>query len=290
MFEIAKYKVIIKVESPILFSTFPGFYIRNALVKSFTNYCKNENRKKGGKVINCHGCKFLDKCVYSLLNMPVEEPIAAPLPMPFSINADHMITGKYEEGEMGFEISLFGKTIEYSEYFHKTFSDIGINYGIGDKDKHGNQGFFKVIEMSQINKINSEYKLEKTLLEEESLLLKFSRLKLSGKNMKCPVMLPFDSFKEMLIRRISDLDINYGDGQSTVLQISQNEHTIEDFSIFAKCNYIYTGSGQGHYFLNGSVEYKGNLDNYLNIITLGSNIGIGRFTSYGFGNYSIEYE
>lgn len=290
MFEIAKYHLILKVESPITFNTFPGFHIRNALVKCFTDYCRNENRKKDGKVMNCHGCKFLNKCVYHSLNLPVEEPLAAPLPMPFSLNVDQMIIGKYEEGEMCFEMNLFGKAIQYSDHFKKAFSDIGSNYGIGDKNKEGKQGFFKVVEMSLSEKTTSESELEKIFSEKESLILKFARLKLSDKNMEIPVKLPFNSFMEMLIRRISDLELNYGNGECSISHISHNEHTIEDYSSFAKCNYKYTGSGKGHFFLNGRVEYKGNLGNYINLITLGSIIGIGRFTAYGFGNYSIEYE
>jgi len=73
------------LHKPLVFTSFPGFYLRNALVKAMTVHCRNRLRKREQMVTDCKGCRFLTGCICYHLNLPVPEPEEKSRVMPFRI-------------------------------------------------------------------------------------------------------------------------------------------------------------------------------------------------------------
>jgi len=290
MFEITDYQVTYKVNKPVIFTTYPGFYLRNALIKAMTRYCSNPNRIKDQKITNCHGCKFQPKCVYYSLHLPVEEPEGTPVPMPFLLDANNLIVGKYEQGEMSFTIRLFGNARIHANWFRESFEAIGKHYGLGEE---GSARSIRLLEMKEMKLMDVKSILTTQSLPSERITLNFDQLKLPDKLMKTPFQLSAEKLFQLITGRVTELDLLYGNSRVDIqLFFPENNisNRIKSASRFSKCNYQYTGTGIGHYFLNGQVELTGQLQPVLNLLLLGSRVGIGRFTAYGFGTYSIHHE
>jgi hypothetical protein len=292
MIELNSYNVKFEIVKPLIFTTWPGFYLRNALVKALSLNCRNSNRKKENIITNCHGCKFQSNCDYFALNLPVEEPLFKPNPMPFILHVDKLIIGKYENGTLSFQISLIGRVKDYVHLFEKAFSDIASKFGIGEKGVSGNIRFVSMITNHSDNN-TSLIKLPSRGTNEISLY--FRQLKLAEYMMNPPFDLGFEKFLSLIATRLDSLEKLYGNdhlddekGRYMEAISVYKPDTVAVVSEFAKCNQKYAGSGLGHFFLNGEIKYTGTFRRWIPILKAGSEVGIGRFTSYGFGTYVIH--
>ena len=114
MLTLHSYHIRLHLHCPIIFGTFPGFYLRNALVKALTVHCREPGRMNGQQVISCKGCGRNKNCLYYKLNLPVEVPEGIPRSMPFTLKVDSLIIGKYEIGILEFELMLFSRASHYA--------------------------------------------------------------------------------------------------------------------------------------------------------------------------------
>ncbi len=290
MFTITQYQVTLSILKPIIFNTYPGFYLRNALINAMVDYCQNPNRIKNNKVTHCQGCRFLDKCAYASLNLPVLEPVGTPAIMPFMLDVTDLIVGKYQQGEIIFGFRLLGNADKYASLFADSFDAIGKQYGIGE---NGQPGSFSLREMRKINVIHAGEILAAQPSQAESLGLSFRQLKLSDKMMDTLQAIPFSLLIQFSNSRISEIGSTYGAGpaDNPALIIPPGlDNMVAHTAQMAKCNYQYAGSRQGYWFFNGMLQYSGNLSAYYNLLRLASYTGIGGFTSYGFGTFSLHNE
>lgn len=290
MFTITQYQVLLRIHKPIIFNTYPGFYLRNALVNALVDHCHNPNRVNNHRVTNCQGCRQLQKCAYAALHLPVQEPDGIPGIMPFSLHVPDLIFGKYQTGEISFELRLFGNADKFAGLFVKSLENIGQDYGIGE---NGQPGSFSLVEMQRINVVEANEILTAPPPPLENLTLSFRHLKLSDKMMETRQNIPFDLLMQLLTSRMAELAETFGNnpGNNSLPAFhSDGELMCRHTAQLAKCNYQYAGSRQGYWFFNGQLHYEGNLTPYYNLLRVGGLTGIGRFTSYGFGTYSIRHE
>jgi len=276
------------LQKPLVFTCFPGFYLRNALVKAMTVHCRNQLRKREQMVTDCKGCKYTSHCIYYRLNLPVMEPEEKPGVMPFRIEAGELITGKYQQGDVTFGMTLFGHAAEHIDELRDAWVRIGSEYGLGDE---GADRSFTVGKEMAIQVENSEDILTREYPETNRLSLQFRHLRLSQKKMETKPVLPFQELINQIMLRLHALGDAYGEenlrtGLSEADNLSAGDITHEERWVL--CNYQYPGNRQGYWFLNGQSVYKGHLSPFLPLLHLGSQTGIGRFTSYGFGNYIIK--
>ena len=288
MLTLHTYHIRLHLHRPIIFGTFPGFYLRNALVKALARHCREPERMKGQQVVSCKGCGRIKNCLYYKLNLPVEVPEGIPGPMPFSLKVDSLITGKYESGTLEFELVLFGRANHCAGAFKEALVEVGSNYGLGEQ---GQADSFKIVGFEKTATFDVATMLNAPTEEYNGLQLHFRHLKLSVKRMKSPPRLPLEYLLQMIETRLENLTKCYGEPSvlkkealTPLNSVKPTTHSEQ----FALCNYQYTGSGQGHWFLSGKVNFKGEMAQYLNLITIGSILGIGRFTSYGFGSCHID--
>jgi hypothetical protein len=127
-----------------------------------------------------------------------------------------------------------------------------------------------------------------------SLLIRFKHLRLAENSMKPGFQLSFPRFIGLIRSRLLELDAIYGKNSiknSPVYNIMHFKTVeMESDSQYAKCNYRYAGSNFGYYFLSGHTLFRGEFSPWIPMIALGSQIGVGRFTSYGFGGYEIVFQ
>ena len=288
MFTITQYQVTLNIKKPVIFITYPGFYLRNAIIHAMVDHCRNPNRVSNNKVTNCQGCKQIKKCAYSALHLPVQEPDGIPGIMPFMLHIPDLISGKYQNGEISFELRLFGSADKYADLFAKSLETIGQNHGIGE---NGEPGSFSLMEMRKINVVNANEILTAQPPQLENLTLSFRHLKLSDKMMDTLQNMPFGLLMQIVANRVTELAATYGTAvaNNSLPSFHANmEKMYHHTAHLAKCNYQYAGSRQGYWFFNGQLDYNGNLSPFYNLLQLGRYTGIGRFTSYGFGAYSIS--
>lgn len=285
---ILNYRVNTVIHQPLLFTTYPGFYLRNALVKALTVHCREPGRVKDHKVVSCIGCSRAGTCLYKKLNLPVEVPEGIPGPMPFSLDVSMLHTGKYQSGVVRFGLTLYGRAGHYLPLFEKALEKVGHEYGIGEQGQAGQfsvNSSEKIAETDIIDIFGSEPKACK------SVTLQFAHLKLPGTRMEAEKHLPLQYLLQQIQGRIQSLTEAYGGdtGRLPLLSITPEQAgNIQQTEQFALCNYQYTGSGKGHLFLSGQVTYQGDLSPWLRWLEAGSRVGVGRFTSYGFGSYWIK--
>jgi hypothetical protein len=278
------YQVSVEVLQPLIFTTFPGFYLRNALVKALTVHCREPGRSTDQKVISCIGCPRIQRCIYHKLNLPVEVPEGRPVVMPFRLGVSNLITGKYESGLMSFELIVFGSANHYAGVFKDAFEAVGYTYGLGEQ---GQAGSFRVHGFEKVSETELMTLMERPARECNALQLHFRHLKLPDKRQHTNPHLPLEYLLQLTQSRLTDLMESYG-GKSGLANAALTPAAIGQTEQFALCNYQYTGTGHGHWFLSGEVKYEGNLTPVVNLIEAGRHIGIGRFTSYGFGEYDIQ--
>jgi hypothetical protein len=105
--------------------------------------------------------------------------------------------------------------------------------------------------------------------------------------------IPFSLLMQIITSRIAEIGSTYCEQKAenpTLLLPPDLDKIVGHTAQMAKCNYQYAGSRQGYWFFNGTLHYRGNLSGYYNLLRLASYTGIGSFTSYGFGTYSIRHE
>lgn len=289
MLSFTQYRVVLQVTKPIIFSSYPGFYIRNALVKALSAYCMEPDRVIDQRVISCKACPLEENCLYHALNLPVEQYEKTPKVMPFMVNASNLVTGKYEKGNIEFELTLFGNATRHIEVFCSAIETIGRYYGIGDSGTARN---YKLVSVRETTTMQVAETLNTPALNSGNITLYFRHLKLADNRMKDnQPLLPLGYLLQIISSRINELNVNYGEALTGLnLQIPSVQTDVLHTEHLALCNYQYSGNKMGYWFVSGNCTYNNVSANCMNLLILGSVIGIGRFTSYGFGTYSIQHE
>lgn len=288
MLIIKKYSIALEVQKPLIFTTYPGFYLRNALIKALAANCHERIRVKDQKVLSCIGCSRAGNCLYRKLNLPVEKPEGIPGPMPFSLDVSGLHTGKYQSGILQFGLTLYGRAGHYLPLFTAALESVGHEYGLGEQ---GQAGQFSLEGCEKVAETNIFDLFDSNSAECSGVILAFSHLKLPPARMDAGEYLPFEYLLQQIQGRIHSLTESFGGdtGRLPLPVITPEQHgSIQHSEQFALCNYQYTGSGQGHWFLSGQVKYQGDLTPWHNCLKAGRMLGIGRFTSYGFGTYTLE--
>jgi len=250
-------------------------------------HCQEPGRLKDQKVLSCFGCSRAGNCLYRKLNLPVEKPEGIPGPMPFSLDVSGLHTGKYQSGILQFSLSLYGRAGHYLPLFTAAFESVGREYGLGEQ---GQAGQFSLAGCEKVAETNIFDLFDSKPRECTEVTLTFSHLKLPPARMEAVQHLPFTYLHQQLQGRIQSLSTAFGGevGRLPLLSISPAQaESIRQTEYFTLCNYQYTGTGMGHWFLSGQVKYQGDLIPWLNWLEAGSLLGVGRFTSYGFGIYTI---
>lgn len=283
-----EYNITLEVQKPVIFTTYPGFYFRNALVKALTVHCHERSRQKDQKVLSCIGCSRAGNCLYRKLNLPVETPEGIPDLMPFSLDVSLLHTGKYQSGLVRFGLTLYGRAGHNLPLFISALESVGREYGLGEL---GQPGQFSVIGCEKIGETDIFGIFGSKPKECNEVTLAFSHLKLPRAHVEARQHIPFAYLLQLIQGRIQSLSEEFG-GEASQLPLLSNSPeqagSIQQTEHFALCNYQYTGTGMGHWFLSGQVKYQGDLSPWINWLEAGSVLGVGRFTSYGFGTYTIR--
>jgi hypothetical protein len=210
--------------------------------------------------------------------------------MSFSLNTDSLVTGKYESGSFSFTITLFGSANYYIQAFEKAFGAIGEVFGLGDNGTSRNVSFLS------IRKIKPEPLFDSLHVNKHgsAFLVKFKHLRLAENIMNPGFQLSFPQFAGLIRTRLLELDDVYGNNvlKNTPLYdiINLKPVVLRSKSEYAKCNYKYAGTDFGYYFLSGKTLFTGNYEPWMQLIAVGQQIGLGRFTSYGFGHYEVVFQ
>ncbi len=277
----------LQLHQPLLFTTYPGFYLRNALVKALTVHCREPGRVKDQKVVSCIGCSRAGVCLYKKLNLPVEVPEGIPGPMPFGLDVSMLHTGKYQSGVVSFGLNLYGRAGHNLQLFQQALEMVGRDYGIGEQ---GQARQFSVIGCDKVAETDIVDIFNSTPKTCKAVTLQFTHLKLPAPRMAAEKHLPLEYLLQQIQGRIQSLMDTYGgdSGRLPLLSITPEQAgNMYQTEQFALCNYQYAGSGKGHLFLSGQVKYQGDLTPWLQWLEAGSRVGVGRFTSYGFGKCKI---
>lgn len=290
-----RYTIRLAITGEIIFDHFPGFHLRNALVSAMTVHCRGAGRKRGSKVIRCHGCRYLGRCAYAELQLPVEEPDAAPGTMPFILDTSDIITGKYAGGVIEIGLTLAGKASRHEKKFAHAFQAVGQEYGLGE---NGKPGCFELISFEKNSSTDLEAlisienattgKLEKP----ESIRLRFRHYRPPDQRFDSKPILPLPYLMRSIHARLRDLTNSFGEDEEEMEELSE-EFMVRASEVkvkeqWARCNYRYPGSGMGYWFFSGYTAYNGKLNHAMGLLKAGSLAGIGRFTSYGFGIYTLN--
>jgi hypothetical protein len=280
------YSVIIAITNPITFTHYPGFHLRNALVNAMAElHCKMS--RPHGVVEGCAVCRYRQACLYLRLNLPAE---GMDLVQPFIIDADNLLTGAtYIHGQIEFKITFLGSASKYLPQWINAWEYIGTAMGIGKES-----GRFRLQAFDPLPAIVPIHPIFPETAKTTSITLYFRHLRLKTIRQSVPV-LPFSRLLEMIYKRASALSSTYGNSDRVfpgLMPETDLVKEIENTETFTGCNYPYPSANrQNNYsFVNGTVTYRDVPIEYIPLLELGSQIGIGQFTSYGWGRYTLEYE
>ncbi|CAN2041137.1 conserved hypothetical protein [Candidatus Magnetomoraceae bacterium gMMP-15] len=266
---------------------------------------------------NCSDCMLKHKCVYSYaFETPIPENTEMFLnqpfvPHPFILNPITDKTGIYKPGSnLRFGMTLIGRALEYLPYFIYAFMQMG-EAGIGK-----GRGRFTVEQIDALDSIgkpvetiyqneilkpaqsiinfNHAKKLAKTY-NSDKVSIKFLtpvRIKYKGRFCK---NLQFHIIVRNLLRRISSL-LYFHCNQKPKLAFGQLIKKAESVSLnYDKTFWYdwirYSGRQKKRMKMGGlmgEVQYKGNLEEFLPLLVLGSWVNIGKGTSFGLGSFILK--
>jgi hypothetical protein len=277
--KILTYSIKLRVTKPITFHYFPGFILRSAMVNAMAEmYCVKYTPGKEG-VGNCDGCSVQNSCIYKALNLSGtsnDDAVQA-----LTIDANHIPIGtKYHTGKMvEFRLTLFGLANSYLLEWLSALQYVGNAMGLG-----AGSGRFELTSFGVDGRANTPPK------QFSAIRLTFSNLHFSKYKPKGDI-LPFAKLVELITTRADALQATYSQyNEANKKHLPPLDAEILTES-FATTTLEYPPNGaKGYACFSGSVVYRGNLEPWLPLLTLGGVVGIGQFTSCGIGLYTISYE
>lgn len=297
-----------RLTTPASFSAYKGSMLRGSLGTFLKKTCCTVRRN------SCDDCMLAQNCAFPLLfiGKPTEgggQP--ATLPPPYCI--EPCDTGKtaYEAGEsFSFSLTLFSYAVGYLPYFVHAFILAGKN-GMGKTLDEG-RGSFELEDILYNGR--SIFRRENQKLDipegEELLLPQWSTASAGTGSLlvhlKTPCRfksdnrlaaeLPFRLLFNLVVRRIRTLWALDGenvkfDGFSAMLDRADEVETVET-CLFWKDWTRYSSRQKSSMQLGGlqgSVRYRGDLAAFLPFFALAESLHIGKQTSFGLGQISVEW-
>jgi hypothetical protein len=309
-FRLSQYRIILKAKEPILMPQYSGSTLRGGFGHAF----KKIVCTKG--LIECKYCMLKSVCPYpyvfetSPTDMTTQLRSYSDVPRPFII--DPLEThGSYKPDEtIEFRLTLIGHGIDYLPYFLVSFNELG-EIGIGKG--RGRFQLSEVIADSGLDKNISVYSYETVMMNNLNTILSFSDVQQeSDKWSKDQITLhfqtptrilnegqlseelPFHIFIQRLIGRISalsyfhcgeSLEMDFKEFVSQAAQIETTESSLywHDWTRYSQRQDRQMKLGG----ILGKITYTGDLEQFLQFITLGQYIHIGKNVTFGLGKYRV---
>jgi hypothetical protein len=277
------YRFEAEVTKKIVFDCFPGFLLRNALLRAMEElYCTRyvAYKKRAG---GCQKCPWRSNCLYRGLNLPVND-IPEKVLQPYLIYPEGIDThDTFSQGTLlGFQLSLFGSANQYVEQWIEAVRYLGRRMGIGL-----DSGRFELQEVIPVKRHEPEQSADNG----DGVALFFPHLYFFRDRNKIPRGgMPFGELIAMIHSRYAALCMQYGDGQPQPL-VTQPDMPQPTESIFHLTRLCYPpgGSKEHYHCFKGRMTYAGNMAPFREILAFGSHIGIGQFTVAGLGRFRIAY-
>lgn len=308
-FSFSVVNLLFKTVSPIFFDKYPGFILRSGFGAALKKLCLYQSRR-----MPCTQCRLQDSCPYSYIfetYRPGDREIdftAENFPHPFVFYPSVREEGLVRSGsDFTLTLTLFGQGIPYLLFYIYAFDLLG-DMGLGKS--RGRFVLDSVIDHFSEKRLYSSH--DKTLRGEptrksladldgavgDSLRLEFvAPTKIEQYN-RTVERLTADMLIRALLRRASLLAERHHDTKwqldfrdiiaqfnTKVSSFKSNVH-VERYQRYS----VRQGQSQPVYAFTGNCEIKGDIQNYIPLIRLGSYMQIGKSTSQGFGKYEINYE
>lgn len=269
------------VTKKIIFRYFPGFVLRNALLRAMEElYCMRKVAY-GQRAGACEKCLWLSNCIYRKLNLPVFD-IPEKVVQPYLINSEGIDANDiFPQGsKFSFQLSLFGRANQFAEQWIEAVRYLGSHMGIGI-----DSGRFDLQEVIPV----MFYEVAYTDNNGKSVALYFPYLYFFRNRNKIPR--EGMAFSELILKihsRYTALCMEYGYEKSQPLPaMGVMPRPIESNFHITRLFYPPGGSKDHYDCFKGRLGYEGDMAPFLGLLSLGRQIGIGQFTVAGLGRFRI---
>ncbi|HUK42195.1 MAG TPA: CRISPR system precrRNA processing endoribonuclease RAMP protein Cas6 [Candidatus Acidoferrales bacterium] len=306
-----RFSLLLQPQTPLYLPGYKGSTLRGGFGYAFKKVtCADPNP--------CKDCRLPEKCVYAYV-FETPPPAAADVmrkykaaPHPFVILPPLTPKRRYAVGdELGFDLTLFGRALDYLPYFIYSFEELG-RAGIGQgrgrfhlkeatvHDGNGGQervydGDKKVLKTARAT-LTSDQFLDPVSSRDSTLTLHFLtplRLISDGQLAK---EIPFQLLFRNLIRRIALLSYFHCDGDPSKIDFRELIQKAESVkTVKSRLEWYdwerYSTRQQTRMSLGGwlgEITYQGDFSEFLPWIRLGEWTHVGKGTSFGLGRYRFD--
>jgi len=263
----------------------------------------------------CAACLLAERCIYARLfetkswQTTAQTRTAAP-PHPYLIEPPQTAKTHFKAGEpFNFTLVLCGEMNNFLPYFIYAFKLMG-EEGIGKKiADHRSRFQMQAVRCQDIDLYDpksdkllplpplKQLSLDKTCPNDETHTIKIdlkTPLRLKSRN-ELQNNLPFALLVRAMLRRVSSLFNYWGEGEPS-LDYRGMVQRAEQVEVAARNLYWHEWerySNRQETAMNfggmlGSITYKGNLNEYLPLLQLCSQLHIGKQTTFGLGSFKLE--
>ncbi|MDA3942079.1 MAG: CRISPR system precrRNA processing endoribonuclease RAMP protein Cas6 [Bacteroidetes bacterium] len=269
------------VTKKIDFRYFPGFVLRNALLRAMEELYCTRKVAYGQRAGACEKCPWLSNCIYRKLNLPVYD-IPEKVAQAYLINPEGIDTHDiFPQGSrLSFQLSLFGHANQYAEQWIEAVRYLGSQMGMGP-----DSGRFELQEVSPVVHHEPAYIAN----NEKAVVIYFPYLYFFRDRNKIPREgMDFSNLIAKVQSRYTSLCSQYGQGnpQPAIAQAEMPQLVESHFHI-SRLLYPPGGSKDHYDCFKGRLAYAGNLAPFEGLLRFGSQIGIGQFTVAGLGRFRI---
>lgn len=310
---IARYRVDLEAgEQGLLLPRYKGSTLRGGFGRVFRRICCAQRRE------DCHGCLLRESCPFAYV-FETAPPSGAQalrnlesIPRPFVIEPPLETKQEYKPGDkLSFHLVLIGKGIQYLPYFIVSLDELG-RVGIGKGRRP-----YKLRTVNFIGLDGSEKRIfdtsDRTVRDPGSFLtgeeivskanhvpdgrlelrlLTMTRLKHGSRFV---TELPFHVLVRGLLRRISslmyfhhgtELDVDYAgliERAQEIRRQSEDTQWVDWDRYSGRQDARITLGG-----LVGTVQYTGDLEEFMPLIKIGEYVHVGKGAVFGMGKYRIE--
>lgn len=304
-----QYRFIIEAKTALSLPPYKGSTFRGGFGSAFRKVVCALRRN------DCADCMLREKCVYAyIFETPPPEGTTflgmgkyQKIPHPFIIEPPADTRTGFAEGErLEFGLVLVGKATEYFPYFVYTFSELG-DIGIGR-----GRGRYSIVSASsgKTEVYSGAEKLLKKIppasftinntgdspISEMTVTISFKTPARIRFHRDLATELPFFVFITNLLRRINAL---------SAFHCSLSGQTLEPAGLIEKAKTVeiqrsdlswwdwerYSSRQNSRMMMGGlvgTIAYKGNISPFLPILQAGEIFHVGKGTSFGLGEYSID--
>ncbi len=209
-------------------------------------------------------------------------------PKPFVILPPLDSRENYPKGhQFHCELTLFGEAIQHYAIAQAAIEYLGMQMGLGYE-----QGKYKVINIVQSNYSPENIKINSKDNSTIKLCLP-TRLRLKENNKLQRHPPTFSLFCARLLGRLKTLETAYAGTQSDYQELIHSAKDIKMGNTSTKWDDWDRFSGSQRKWMKfgglmGEISYKGDLQPFMDVLSLGEWIHIGNKTSFGLGKYKME--